>query len=121
MEIPKELNVDIAAKIERFQREINWMKKAWEAGDVRNEMAGLMSEHFVQINTVAVSFAKMFEVMISTLSDEQLEKFKPQVTEIFEAITIIKGHNPRFLELYKHLPNKHDMLLATVDTPPLMM
>lgn len=118
---PEQQQEDIDKRIERFQRELNWLKAAWEKGDVRIEMATLMVDHFSELNTITIEFATLLEMMQPMLSEEDHERLKPTVERIFKSIMTVKGHNDRFAKLFENLPDKHDMLLATVDTPPHMM
>lgn len=116
--------VDQAAmdkRLLRFQRELNWLKSAWEKGDVRVEMAALMADHFRELHEISINLVDLIEKMDKAIPRETMDTMQHEIVALVGNVTAAKGHDDRFKKLFDHLPDKHDMLLATVDTPPYTM
>lgn len=108
-------------RMRRLQSELDWLKQAWTRGDIRVKMATLMMEHFQELNNLSVALASLIRKVGEVTSEEEFGRMQEEIILIAGSLSAATMHNERFKELFEELPDKYDMMLATVDTPRHMM
>lgn len=102
---------------ERIDREVSWLKNAYESGDVREEYNDLVMRHFEGLKQIS---GLLFKLLLD-LNPEEAERHKETIEKLREVINAVIPHAERFGEIRDRLPNKYDMYLATVEAPPGVM
>ena len=108
----------LKAAMERLQVELGWYRQHMR-DDYRGELADLIDEHFQGLRELAYAFMALGSVLKrSGLPYEAIQK---EMDTVMEKLTELGPHAEKFKKLYGKMPDRNDMFLATIDTPPHKM
>ncbi len=97
--------------IDKLQREANWLKEAYTQADIRDETLDLLKRHFESLRTLTALFIEFIQEM----SVEEYGRLEQKIKPILEILNALQPHADEFNKLYRKLPNRFDMYLATVE------